>query len=164
MYRNSSDLDLYERWAFQGWSLTNYGDNSKPVNPSYLDVSNLTVTGNLIAYAHYVKEDVRKVATKEEYFNFTNVTVNIITGNKIISANGSLQDETKPYTGYRISVKDDYRGLLEGKITLPDTYNNLPIISVGDFSYTTKITHVFFLENSNNYVEFAEKAFSFENR
>ena len=69
-YRDSSDLDIYDRWAFQGWSTAKYSDG--PVNsPSYLDLSTLTVTTDIIAYAHYVKEDVRQVATKDEYFVFT---------------------------------------------------------------------------------------------
>lgn len=68
-YRDSSNLDTYERWSFQGWSTVKY-DDVPMQNPSYLDLSNLIVTGNVVAYAHYIKEDVREVATKDEYFDF----------------------------------------------------------------------------------------------
>ena len=144
-YRDSSDLEAHERWAFQGWSLNDYGDTT-PVEPQYLDTANMTVTGNLIAYAHYIKEDARVVPTKEEYFKFT-------------SRSFSLRG--KAYSGYEVSVNPTYAADLAGKVTIPRTYSGSPIISVGEFSGAKKITHVFFADAENSEcVRVANKAFS----
>ena len=128
LYRDSSDLDTYERWAFQGWSYTNYGDTN-PIAPNYIDTSYLTVTGNLTAYAHFIKEDVRKVATKQEYFSFTDCEVNGV-------------------SGYSISLNDNYKTIIAGKVTLPSNYNSKPILKIADsgFKNNFDITHIFFLE------------------
>ena len=162
-YRDSSDLDVYERWAFQGWSTTRYSDGPHP-NPIYVDLSSLKITNNMTLRAHYIKEDVRKVATKDEYFEYSKspITVSVITGNKTMNQNNVLVDETVSYTGYKININPLYRDTLKGKVTLPSMHNGLPIISVGDFSNAVNITHLFFLEGSDTYVEFANYAFDFD--
>ena len=153
LYRDSSDLDIYERWTFKGWSINNYGEANHP-NPVYLDTSNLVVTGNLTAYAHFVKEDVRTNPTKEEYFDFVETVVETFDGN--------MSNPQRNHYGYAINIKEEYRKILEGKITLPKLYNKQPVIKVGDFANASKITHVFFEDEKNsNYIEFGRECFKF---
>jgi hypothetical protein len=60
-----------KRWAFKGWTETKYNDGANLVSPTYIDVTNLTVTKNYNLYAHYVQENVREVATDMEYFSIS---------------------------------------------------------------------------------------------
>jgi hypothetical protein len=165
-YRDSSGLDLYERWGFRGWSTTNYAD-SNPANPVYVNVSNLLVTTDIILYAHYVKEDVREIATSNEYLSFKlkegAEAIYIQNHNMVLGPSGTTQIHDKTaYEGYEVSINQGYRELLQGKVTLPETYNGKPVISVGDFQVCNNITHVFFQhENTCQYVRIAPDAFNF---
>lgn len=154
-YRDSSNLDIYERWSFQGWSTVKYSDG--PVNsPSYLDLSNLIVTKDIVAYAHYIKEDVREVATRDEYFDFVLRNDIKIPFDEPLDGN-ELRSEYRE--GYQISIKEKYKSSLAGKITLPSEYNGKPIISVGD-CVANNITHVFFLKDCDTYLEISGSAFT----
>jgi hypothetical protein len=53
-------------------------------------------------------------------------------------------------------LKPIYRSSLAGKITIPD---NTGVNVVGSFQYADKITHVFFLDGSTDYVALGENAF-----
>ena len=97
--------------------------------------------------------------SKLEYFDFNeNYTV------QVPVASGG----TTPVNGVRISLKPQYRYDLRGKITLPLTYNNKPIVSIGNFApgqigQNTQFTHVFFLndgQTASSYVEVSDNAFS----
>lgn len=132
-YRDSSDLNEYSRYNFLGWS-TNYYENglvSDNNKIEYVDLENLTITNNINLYACYKIEDVRGNATSEKYFDFMKVS-----------------------DGYGISIKDNYRNILTGKITLPSYYNGEPITIIGNasgnygFQNTTNITHVFFMDDA----------------
>ena len=127
-YRNDNSLKDDERWSFQGWSVYKYGD-VKINNPSYTDVTNLVVTGNITLYSHHIKENCKQVATTEEYFNFSPITID-------------------GQSGYSIGIKDIYRKEIKGKITIPTMYNNKNILQVGDFLNTSNITHIYFLVDS----------------
>lgn len=162
VYRDSSDLGEFERWAFKGWTL-----EKNPIKPIYVDTSNLIVTGDLTLYAQYEKENVKTVASNLEYFEFKPTTVKVITGNKTEGPGGNLIDETISYDGYEISVRNDLRRILAGKITLPIIYEKdgvqHPIIKVGDFGGCELITHVFFKdEEHSQYLELGPDCFSFE--
>ena len=136
-YRNSDDLKDVERWAFQGWSSNKYGDKEVN-NPEYVDVTDLIVTNTVLLYGHYLKEDCTKIATKEDYFIFT-----------------SINNDSE----YQISVKEDYRDQLEGKITLPAKYNDKYILEIGDFKDCSKITHIYY-QNNNKYDTIGNDAFT----
>jgi len=143
-YRDSSDLIESMRWAFQGWTLNYYGD-TEVKDPVFIDLNNLKVEGDINLYAYYIKEDVYKVATKEEYFEFSYINDSI---------SGS---------GYSIKVRSEYLPQLKGKITLPTTYNNQPIVNIGKqaFRGANEITHIFFLEDNNiAYRVVSDEAFS----
>jgi hypothetical protein len=94
------------------------------------------VQGNLIAYAHYLIEDVRETPLDEKYFNFDKKTDNT----------------------YKISLRNEYKETLKGKITLPAKYKNEYITEVGDFKQS-KITYIFF-EKENKYITVGKEAFA----
>lgn len=127
-YRDSSDLTDDYRWAFKGWSLYNYGDVVVN-NPVYINPETLVVTGDIILHAHFVRENCKDIATNSNYFNFELTTV-------------------KGIQGYTINIKENYRKVLEGKITLPRKHNDLDVIRIGDFRNAEKITHIFCEKNS----------------
>ena len=142
-YRDDSDIKDKEnyRWTFQGWiSEQDYLNNAK--NPVHYNLSDIIVDHNFVAYAHYSEENFRNIATKEKYFDFEETTISdSLLGTEIIS-------------GYRIHVKEMYRNILEGKITLPQRYNNTSIIEIGDFAQMPKITHVYFQNKEQcNYIQ-----------
>ena len=154
-YRDSSDLAEDERWAFQGWTTTNYNGTSV-TNPEFINPENMVVKGPFNAYAFYKKEKCREVTSKLEYFNFSpSYTTHI-----------SSESGSKNFTGYQISLKDQYKYALKGKITLPVSYNGQPIVSIGNFSpgasgEDINITHIFFntTKEESHYVEVANSAF-----
>ena len=124
LYRDDSQLGDELRYAFQGWSGTNYGDNII-INPNYIDITKHIVTGPLVLYPHFITENVREVASSEEYFAMLN--------NSLV-------------------LKDEYKETLQGKITIPTKFNNKDVISIGQFGKgfgtNSKITHIYFLADS----------------
>lgn len=136
IYRDDSDINdkTNYRWAFQGWISARDYSNETP-NPSYFDLTTHQIGTDFVAYAHYEEENFHNVATKEEYFDFEETTISdALLGTEVVS-------------GYCIHIKEMYRNVLEGKITLPQKYNNVNIVEIGDFAYMPKITHVYFQNN-----------------
>ena len=133
-----------KRWSFKGWKLSPTEEQVIP----YL--KGQKVTGETTFYAHYVEENVYSnatmVASPDDYFDFDNGT---------------------------ISIKDKFRGVLQGKITLPATDNQgRSLTTVGNFSAQNTndrsvvkemwYTHIYFEENPNatGYTTISDKAFS----
>ena len=143
VYRDDSDIadKTNYKWSFQGWISARDFSNEAP-NPSYFDLKTHKISANFVAYAHYEEENFHNVATKEEYFDFEETTI----------SDTLLGTET--IFGYRIHVKEMYRNALAGKITLPQKYNNINIVEIGDFAYMPKITHVYFQNKEQcNYIQ-----------
>lgn len=130
-YRDSSALDIHLRWAFQGWSKTQYKDVAVK-DPKYEDLASLVVTNDITLHGHYLKENCREVASKTEYFYFN---------------------------GTQISIADEYRSILQGKITLPSKYNDVNLTVVRDFKDLTGVTHIFFLNGNTTYTDIYDSAF-----
>ena len=140
-YRDSSDLADEYRWSFKGWSPYKYGDK-EVTNPVYVNPETLKVKENIVLYAHFVKEICKDVATDSSYFNFELTSI-------------------KGIQGYTINIKDNYREVIEGKITLPGKYNGLDVIRIGDFKDTEKITHIF-CERNSKYLAIGDMNFQIE--
>lgn len=118
------------RKEFKGWQSQTEYDQKAN---TYFDLTDKQINGEFKAYAYYELEDARTTPSNSKYFDFSNDT---------------------------ISLKPKYKGVLGGKITLPNTGNNKTLTVVGDFKDTNNlITHVFFLDNCN-YNEIARDAFS----
>lgn len=140
-YRDSSALDLDKRWAFQGWTTTNYGSTTA-MNPTYVDVTSLTVVNHVNLYAYYRQENVYEVPTSLEYFDFVSYSNNTV---------------------YGIKVKEAYKTVLAGKITLPSVKDGKPVVAIENdgFRGVTNITHVFFLKsNTTQYRTVGSYAFA----
>ena len=148
-YTNVNKPDC--RWGFKGWK-TNLTDIQLI---HYL--KGQKVTGDLAFYASYKEENVYQtpsmINSKDDFFNY----------NENYNING--------ITGAQISLKDEYRYLLCGKITLPKTSpSGKQIISIGDFNTkhsinqtyaSTNFTHIYFEDSDNcSYLEVAENAFN----
>lgn len=131
-YRDSSQLQDHMRWAFQGWSKNQYKDKEIK-NPVYEDLATMKVTGDVTLHGHYLTEDCREVVSKLEYFN--------------LKTNG------------KISIADEYKDTLQGKITLPSEYNGIPITEIVNFQNTVRISHVFFLRTNTSYTKVGSSAF-----
>lgn len=127
--------DMY-RWTFKGWiSTTDYLSGNK--NPQLIaDLVNNTkkITEDFYAYAFYEEEICTETASPLAYFNIS-----------------QYQQDFGAYgTGLTISLKEEYKNTLEGKLTLPAMKDDIPIICVNDFADMKKITHVYF-EPGNRY-------------
>lgn len=123
-YKDSSNLPDNKRYGFKGWSTSRFKvDEGK--NIEFIDLKTHVVEKAMNLYPYYETEDVHKVATSEEYFNVSNGV---------------------------ISLKSEYRDTLQGKITIPTTVKGAKINTIGSFANgyesQSKITHVYFLDNS----------------
>ena len=120
-YKDSSKLKDEERYAFRGWSTNKYGIEEIK-NPVYIDLEKDQITGPLILYPHYVIENATKVASNIEYFNIN---------------------------GDTISLKDEYKETLQGKITIPTIVGVTKVGGFGNgYGSQSKITHIYFLADS----------------
>jgi hypothetical protein len=118
------------RWSFKGWK-TNL-ENIKII-PYLKDVK---VAGDMAFYAHYKEENVHENVTMVE-----------------------RSDDYFKIEGTTISLKPQFLGVLEGKITLPSTNPKTKekLTTIGDFSdyeignggvSTTKFTHIYFMSDA----------------
>lgn len=131
-------LPINERISFVGW--TEFEDKSgiaaseAAALGAIIDVTSFNATQDKIFYPVYVKEKVYEKATNEKYFRFV------------------PREENGVIKGYEIHGNGRYS--LRGKVTIPATYNNLPIIQVGGTSSDSgfpeiwKVSYVFFMDNS----------------
>lgn len=150
-YRDPSNLAEDQRYRFRGYSLEK---NTELKNESEAK-DKLKVLEDMVAikdwnfYAVYTIESVYTNATDEKYFNFIPLEEIIVNGQE--------------YKGIEISLKEEYRSELAGKITLPNVDpNGNPIISVGIIK-APKVTDVFFIDKDNsNYIRVGDNCFSRE--
>lgn len=134
-YRGTEEdaLEIDQRFGFKGWTT----DSSRAgivttevLSQILVDPTTYLAERNYTFYAVFVQENVYKVATDSKYFNFTPI------------------DDDIRGTGYQISLNGQYT--LTGKVTIPATYANTPIVSVGSFASSAgeRIKYVFFEEGS----------------
>ena len=121
-YRDSADLRDEQRYGFQGWSTNKYG-TEEIKNPVYINLDTYQIQGPMTLFPHYLIEDVRKVPTDISYFNVS---------------------------GSTISLKQEYREVFEGKITIPTVsgVTHLGQISKPEYNANNRITHMYFLNDS----------------
>ena len=125
-----NNLGQHERIAFKGWTTIRYpGIYNNADNISFVDVDNLIVKNTYNLYPYYVKENATVTPSNIWYFKIDN---NII------------------------SIQDQYRKKIKGKITLPNIDH---VDTIGDFSDMINLEEVYFLTN-NTYKKINEKAFN----
>jgi hypothetical protein len=122
------------RWTFKGWKLKTTDEKIIPYLKGQIVMDDVTF------YAYYKEENVHSFVTMvekvDDYFDFDNGT---------------------------ISIKNKFRSVLRGKITLPnvDPSGN-EVTTVGDFNFNTAntyFTHIYFIENGCSYTTIADNAF-----
>lgn len=119
-YRPSDNfIGEFERYAFKGWINENDYNNDVE-NPECVDLNDLTVNSEFKLFAYYKIEDITKIQSDLSIFRIEGTT---------------------------ISIKENYKNLVGGKITLPSVYNNTILTTVGNFSGTS-ITGIYFLEDA----------------
>lgn len=107
-YKDSSNLPDNKRYGFKGWSTSRFKvDEAKNFEAVKVDLNTYVVDKAMNLYPYYETEDVHKVATSEEYFSVSNGV---------------------------ISLKSEYRDILQGKITIPTTVKGAKINTIGSFA------------------------------
>ena len=135
-YKDSSNLPAEKRYGFKGWS-TSFYKVDEGRNMEYFDLENDIVTKAMNLYPYYVTEDVREVASSEEYFE-------VIDG--------------------AVVLKDKYKETLQGKITVPNMPGAKAIGKFfGSATGNYKVTHIYFLRNCT-YNEVNISAFSYNDK
>lgn len=104
------------RYEFYGWITYTDWITGNP-NPKIQDKS-IIIKNNLTLYAYY-KEELISIPNRYEYFFFETNKTKVIDG--------------KTYTGAFIDIKEEYRQLLQGTLTLPlVTEDGEPVIGIVD--------------------------------
>lgn len=120
-YKDSGDLPAEQRYGFKGWSTSRF-DVDEGKNIEFIDLETYVIEKAMNLYPYYETEDVRKVPSSIEYFDIKNGV---------------------------ISLKDEYKETLQGKITIPTVDGVTQIGSFGNgYAGHSEITHVYFLEDS----------------
>ena len=121
---NRTDLSEHERYAFKGWS-------KNPNNKQIINWEELQhIKTDLNLYAYYEKENCLTTSSNLWYFNITGENNEII------------------------NIAEEYRQILEGKITIPKGYE-----VIGDFAAMINITDMYF-EEGNQYKFVQDYAFN----
>lgn len=125
----SVSANPHNRWTFDGWQNTS-DFNGKESLPTWTSLKGVLVQRDFIAYAHYKEENAKNTETNIEYFTIdNNVTIN-------------------GYTGLSIRIKNEYRQVLSGKITLPSKFDGYYISSIGDCKNLISVEDIYFLEDN----------------
>lgn len=136
----NGDLGLYRTYKFVGWAFTN--------DPTtVVDLTRIKADRNRFFIAVYEDVNVYENVLDNKYFIFTSYNQG---------------------QGYTIKVNPEYS--LTGKITIPATYNDKPILKVEDqgFGNTSrddqvqKFTHIFFEKKNQAITIIGQRAFEWD--
>ena len=156
---DESALEEDQRYRFLGWKMeaTDLFPRSEALATGIVNLNQIkSQTMDKNFYACYILENVHARATDSKYFDFVSAT----TTSPLNFPYSNLMAET---SGYKVRPKDGYT--LYGKITIPASYNNQPIVSIEGFHGSAfvdgltpqeHITHIFFMGPC---YEFAANAF-----
>jgi len=132
-----------QRYVFKGWQHES-DFNNKVENPELIDLSTVKLHNDLNYFAYYEVEDVLTNASDLVLFD-------------ISRSNVTAAGESK--SAFHISIKEEYRNIVGGRITLPSTDAVGNVIEyIKDFNSTPLVTEVHFLSNAQ-YVAVADSAF-----
>jgi hypothetical protein len=123
LYKDDSGLADNLRYTFLGWSGIDYGDRDV-FNAEHIDLSEYRIKNSITLYPHFTIQDVHEEATSMEYFQ--------------------IKDGV-------ISLREEYLGVLQGKITLP---SDSRVVAIGTMSTREKpaqFTHVYTLSDNIAY-------------
>lgn len=143
-----TSINMNNRYGFKGWQ--NESDfNNNVQNPELIDIEKTQIRSDLNFFAYYEVEDASVVASPEVLFNCK--------AQKVTTAGKEFSNV------YTLTLKDAYRSIAGGKITLPSTYNGTPILAVAEFNSVTELTDIYTLENAQ-YKYIADSAFTYNRK
>lgn len=136
-----SSMDLTKRLAFVGWtdleSSCGVAVNEAAAKDLIINLADYTADKTYTFYPVYVEENVYEKPTSDKYFKYSD-------GRMIVNG----------VEGYEINGSEDYS--VRGKMTIPATHNDYPIVSIGRFKYGGDASHIFFMPNEHLYQITAE--------
>ena len=125
-YKNDSDLDLTETYAFKGYT-------ASPTSTKVVDISTYQADRPYEFYAYFEETSVYNNVTDSKFFTFTPT--------EFTAEDGQVKK------GVAIGLNDKYE--LAGKITLPNkSPNGDPVVAVNNYGFNSTyfpstITHIF---------------------
>lgn len=133
---DESKLEDNERYKLLGWVAdTQYCfPDSESEGRKHLVVLENIISENVnrVYYACYIKELVTDAPTDAAYFNFEGPQ----------AYNDGYDTSYNIAQGYIVSPANGVS--LKGKITIPSTYNGLPVIGISGITGQTGLTHIYF--------------------
>ena len=133
-YKDDSKLNTYSTYSFEGYALSKSA-------ASGIKLDNYPLTSDMTLYAIFKEVSVYN-NVHEDYWDYDLVSS---------KAYSSTLDNVVEYqidAGY--VIKPNSKKELRGKVTIPATYNGLPVYKINNsaFENNDKITHVFFESGS----------------
>ena len=155
MFRGRPDddnLGPYDRYEFKGWIEESDFRNNVP-NPTIINLREKKVLKNMELFPFYQIEDAREKVSNMDYFSFREKELKITKYNPLSESNEVISLGKQ----YIVDIKDEYKGTLEGKVTLPAADSRgKKVTAVGSLFYSeamtdvvSNITHIFFPANSS---------------
>ena len=160
----TNEAKPHNRWAFKGWQ-TVAAKKANAAVASYSYLNGQVVSSDVAFYAFYEEENanekVSMIARADDFFDY--------------KENYTTEYRGETISGAQISLKDKYRFLLQGKITLPTkSPQGTPIVSVGCFNALPggigtrletdpkiQVAEFYFLDDGTSaYKEISDRAFS----
>lgn len=136
------------RYSFKGWqNESDFNNNVK--NPELIDIEKTQVRSDLNFFAYYEVEDATLVPSPEILFNCK--------ADKVTVAGKEFGNI------YTLTLKDVYRSIIGGKITLPSTYNGTPVLAVAKFNSVPELTDIYVLETAQ-YKYINDNAFNYNRK
>ena len=118
LYKDDSALEDDQRYRFLGW-ISEKDHDEGTTNPQIYDLNEISLTKSMKFYARYGIENARQVASD----------INLFT-----------------VSSGRISIKDEYRDVVRGKITIPSySASGQELTTLGDFADMPNVTGIYFL-------------------
>ena len=139
---DESTLPDNKRYRFVGYSSNSRHyifSTESEAKANKVEPQTMIADSNRDFYAMYIEEDATLVASPNEYFDFTLSTTGYTS---------KVDDRFNIASGYTIKPKAGTT--LAGKITIPSTYNDLPVFKMISNWSSPYLTHVYFLENGKN--------------
>ena len=148
--RDDSNLAEYERYAFRGWIGEKDFINGNP-KPTIIDLSTRAVTYELSLYPYYEIENATQVASDLKYFDFKEINPSLPRKTFAYLNSGDTENDNIALTPqYVLTIKDEYRKFLSGKITFPSKDSaGRTITALGNLGERDSlITQAFFLPDA----------------
>jgi len=152
---DESVLPMDRTYKFKGYSRTLVpiaGVTDRVIRENVVDVGTIIVTRDISFYAVYKEQSVYDEPTDESYFEMTAAGIH------------AYVDEYPEDGDYNIArgciIRPVADNIFAGKITIPSTFNGVPVFGITGFAAQPRLTHLFFYDNGVNFRRFEAECFS----